>query len=143
MRKTTTLFFFLLLLGGAGNALRAQEITGNWWTEAKDTLIQISADSTGQLVGKIISGPKPEEVDVHNPAVNLRQRPLLGLVILQGFVKDSPLNWKGGQIYDPDSGKTYKAIIWLKKNDFNHLSLKGYVGIPLFGRTSEWTRASR
>lgn len=143
MRKPTHLFFVLLLFGGIASSLPAQEITGNWWTEAKDSVIQISTDSTGQLVGKIISGPKPGEVDVHNPDANLRKRPLMGLVILQGFVKDSPLNWKGGQIYDPDSGKTYKAIIWLKKNDFNRLSLKGYVGIPLFGRTSEWTRASQ
>jgi len=66
-----------------------------------------------------------------------------GLVILHGFVQESPLSWKDGQIYDPDSGKTYKAIIRLKENDLNHLSLKGYVGIPLFGRASEWTRASQ
>jgi uncharacterized protein (DUF2147 family) len=142
MRKTA-LFFFLLLLAGAASALRAQDITGTWWTEAKDTLIQISADPAGQFSGKIISGPKPDELDAHNPVAKLRQRPLLGLVILQGFVKDAPLNWKGGQVYDPESGKTYKAIIWLDKNDANRLNLKGYVGIPLFGRTSEWTRAAK
>jgi len=143
MRKLTTLFFFLLLSAGASSALPAQEITGTWWTEAKDTLIQISADANGQLAGKIVSGPKPDEMDVHNPVANLRHRPLLGLVILHGFVKEAPLSWKDGQIYDPESGKTYKAIIWLKKNDIDHLSLKGYVGIPLFGRTSQWTRASQ
>ncbi|MDR3673659.1 MAG: DUF2147 domain-containing protein [Holophaga sp.] len=143
MRKPTTLFFFLLLLAGASSALPAQEVTGNWWTEAKDTLIQISTDANGQLDGKIISGPKPDELDVHNPVASLRRRPLLGLVILHGFVKEAPLSWKDGQIYDPESGKTYKAIIRMKKNDLNHLSLKGYVGIPLFGRASEWTRASQ
>jgi uncharacterized protein (DUF2147 family) len=143
MRKLTTLFCFLLLLAGGARAVSAQDLTGNWWTEAKDTLIQLSTDSTGQLVGKILAGPKPDEVDVHNPVANLRQRPLLGLVILHGFVQESPLSWKDGQIYDPDSGKTYKAIIRLKENDLNHLSLKGYVGIPLFGRASEWTRASQ
>ena len=140
MRKSTTLLLFLLLLGSASKALLAEDITGRWWTEEKDTLIQISADASGTWAGKIILGPKPDERDVHNPKPELRQRPLMGLVILQGFVRDSPLKWKGGTIYDPESGNVYKAIIWLEKGDDAHLKLKGYVGIPLFGRTSQWTK---
>jgi len=143
MRPSTLLLGLLLLLGGAAHPLVAQDFTGNWLTEAKDSVIQISIDSNGQLQGKILSGPRPEETDIHNPAPSLRQRPLLGLVILHGFTRESALNWKGGQVYDPESGNTYKAILWMKKNDVTHLSLKGYVGIPLLGRTSEWTRAAQ
>ena len=44
----------------------------------------------------------------------------------------------GGEIYDPESGKTYSAKMSLESPDT--LSLRGYVGIPLFGRPSTWSR---
>ena len=46
--------------------------------------------------------------------------------MLWGFIfKDN--EWVGGQIYDPDSGTTYKCKMWLLSAD--KLNVKGYVGI--------------
>ena len=42
-------------------------------------------------------------------------------------------DWTGGWIYDPDHGKTYSGVI--SAIDADSVRLRGYVGIPLFGRT--------
>jgi uncharacterized protein (DUF2147 family) len=46
--------------------------------------------------------------------------------------------WKGGSVYDPQNGKIYRGKITLVSP--NKLDLRGFVGIPLFGRTTTWTR---
>ncbi len=61
----------------------------------------------------------------------------MGLVNLEGFKFDDG-EWEDGTIYDPKSGKTYSATMELDGK--NLLKIRGYVGISLFGRTTEWTR---
>jgi uncharacterized protein (DUF2147 family) len=46
--------------------------------------------------------------------------------------------WTGGAIYDPASGNTYHCTLSLDGE--NRLRLRGYVGVPLFGRTTTWIR---
>ena len=70
----------------------------------------------------------------------LRDRPVLGLEILWGFRYAGKGEWKKGRLYDPERGKSYKGI--LKLGDDGHLKLRGYVGIPAIGKSSEWTRVS-
>lgn len=140
MSKRIMQVLALLFLICSAGVLSAEDATGRWWTQGRDSLVLISTDSSGRLIGKIVQGPKPEELDARNPDPALRRRPLLGLAILEGFVRESPTRWTSGQIYDPDNGKTYKAILWLDPRDPGHLNLKGYVGITLFGRTTVWTR---
>jgi uncharacterized protein (DUF2147 family) len=79
-----------------------------------------------------------DRVDRDNPDPALRSRRLLGLVIMRGFRFDGGRSWSGGRLYDPQSGKEYRGRMTLASPDT--LSLRGYVGIPLFGRTSTWTR---
>jgi uncharacterized protein (DUF2147 family) len=47
--------------------------------------------------------------------------------------------WNVGKLYDPKSGKEYKGRAKLEGE--NKLVLRGYVLIPLFGRSETWTRA--
>ena len=72
-------------------------------------------------------------VDKHNPDPKLRNRPLVGVEFLIGFKYVGNGWFTGGQIYDLDSGSTYSARIQLP--DKNTARLRGYIGIPLFGRT--------
>jgi uncharacterized protein (DUF2147 family) len=41
-----------------------------------------------------------------------------------------------GQVTDPRDGKTYQAEICV--DDEGRLNLRGFIGIPLFGRTEIW-----
>ena len=46
--------------------------------------------------------------------------------------------WRGGTIYDPTSGRTYRGTVQL---DGEHrLHIRGYIGVPLLGRTTTWIR---
>jgi uncharacterized protein (DUF2147 family) len=57
---------------------------------------------------------------------------------MQGFSALDETTWGKGSLYDPKSGKSYRGKIHLAAP--GRLELRGYIGIPLFGRTSVWTR---
>ncbi|MGH9588053.1 MAG: DUF2147 domain-containing protein, partial [Acidobacteriaceae bacterium] len=65
-------------------------------------------------------------------------RSLCGMKIGTGFKLVDPNRAQDGKLYDPKSGKTYTGSM---TRDGNKLNLRGYVGIPFFGRTETWTRA--
>ena len=62
-------------------------------------------------------------------------------MLVEDLVQDPevPGRWRDGTIYDPASGRTYSAEARLDGPD--RLLLRGYIGIPLIGRTATWTRA--
>jgi uncharacterized protein (DUF2147 family) len=80
--------------------------------------------------------------DRSNGNVSLRDRRLLGLEILQGLKPADAEGkvWTDGTIYDPTSGKTYRCSVGVEGDD--RLHLRGYVGIPLLGRTTTWIRVA-
>ncbi len=78
------------------------------------------------------------KVDRENSDAALRSRPLMGLEILRDFRYEDN-QWRGGTIYDPREGKTYSCKITL--GDDGKLKVRGYIGISLFGKTTEWTRS--
>ena len=75
--------------------------------------------------------------DIHNPNPALQTRPLCGLRIGSGFTLVDPDHAIDGALYDPLNGKNYRGSITLRGG---LLSLRGYVGIPLFGSSQTWTR---
>ena len=80
----------------------------------------------------------PGKKDTNNPDAKLKNRDLIGLVILHDF-KFTGSSWEDGKIYDPKSGKTYDCILKSKENN-KILEIRGYIGSPMFGRTATWTR---
>jgi uncharacterized protein (DUF2147 family) len=117
---------------------------GTWLVGTGDAKVEIY-DKGEELEGKIVWIKEPldesgkPKVDKNNPDEKLRTTPLLGLVLLKGFTRGKgDKTWSGGTIYDAKSGKTYKA--WFQPVEDKKLELRGYVGIPLFGRTDTWTR---
>ncbi len=77
------------------------------------------------------------KTDLKNPDESLRSKPILGMEILRDFVYEDG-KYTDGKIYDPKSGKTYSCNMTLKDN--GDLSMRGYVGISLLGRTEVWKR---
>jgi len=78
--------------------------------------------------------------DANNPEPALRDRPVLGLVILYGFVApEEGEPWEGGRIYNPEDGETYRAVMTVRDGG-RRLGVRGYVGLPLLGQTQVWTR---
>jgi uncharacterized protein (DUF2147 family) len=46
--------------------------------------------------------------------------------------------WDDGNIYDPKNGNTYSCTI--RMENANTISVRGYIGVSLIGRTDTWTR---
>ena len=78
------------------------------------------------------------KTDPLNPDEKLRSRSRMGMVIMYNFIYDDGNVWDDGNIYDPKSGNEYSGTMTLTSE--NSLDLRGYVGIPIFGRTSTWSR---
>ena len=117
---------------------QAMLILGNWLTEARDGVIEISIAGDGSYQGKIVGGNSPQRQDQHNPDPARRSRLLLGQTIFQGMKYDGEGKWSGGTIYDPDSGRSYRCR--LERLDAERLQVRGFVGFALLGRSQVWTR---
>jgi uncharacterized protein (DUF2147 family) len=118
-------------------------ILGEWVTAGGESRIEIFLTDSVTYAGKIVWLRDPLKegkpvVDDKNPDEALRGRPVMGLVLLRGFMYDGEGEWRGGKIYDPKSGNDYSAKMTLL--DEKNLDLRGYVLMPLFGRTERWTR---
>ena len=57
---------------------------------------------------------------------------------LDGLKKKNNTKWDGGTIYNARDGKTYTALMKLKKNGI--LEVRGYVGMPMLGKSTFFTR---
>lgn len=114
----------------------APSATGNWVTADKSVVQMYQCGPL--LCGKLVHIAGNFTVDDKNPDAALRKRALCGLNIVEGFKMVDAKHADSGHVYDPESGKTYRGVITL---DGDVLKLRGYVGVPLFGRTEVWHRA--
>ena len=118
-------------------------ILGAWMTAGGESKVEVYRCDSVTYCGKIIWLRDPLKegkpvTDDKNPEDSLKSRPVLGLQILRGFTYAGDRVWSGGKIYDPKSGNDYSAKMTLV--DEQNLDLRGFVVIPLFGRTEKWTR---
>lgn len=110
------------------------EITGLYWSPKKDAKIEIYKRGE-HYFGKSIWVEAPRK-DSKNPNESLRIRDILGIELLRNFAWNDG-TYTSGEIYDPESGKTYDCKMNLEGNK---LKVRGYIGISLFGRTEYFER---
>jgi glucan biosynthesis protein C len=136
---------FLVLSPGALGASLPATLVGRWYAEGGAAQVDIHPCGV-RLCGRVVWLRSPwdefgcELRDRFNPDTALRDRTLVGLEILSGLSGSSGGDgvWRGGAIYDPTSGNTYSCQARLDGAD--RLELRGYLGIPLLGRTTYWLR---
>ena len=120
-------------------AYAASPASGLWRTPAYNGEVQIT-DCGQALCGKIVTSDRikvdPTLTDTKNKDPALRARLIKDLPMLEGFT-GGPTVWKGGTVYNPDDGGTYKGSITLVDPDT--LKLTGCIFVPLC-KTQVWTR---
>ncbi|SFB11628.1 DUF2147 domain-containing protein [Algoriphagus aquimarinus] len=141
---TLVCIFFLLLGAGNVHAQSKSKIVGVWFNTDKTAQIEIM-ENNDEMIGKLIwiqreEGDLEAFTDTVNSDSSLRERPLMGLTILEGLKYKDGI-WSDGKIYDPKSGITYTCDLQLKKKDI--LEIKGYLGDSWVSRTVEWNRVKK
>ncbi len=140
----------LAALGLAASALvHAQPTPVGLWKQIDDETRQERSLIRIVEAGGVLSGTVEQIIDPSRATMvcdlcpgELRGRPMLGLPILKGMRQsaDDKTLWDGGEILDPNNGKTYKARL-MPVDGGRSLAVRGYIGTPLLGRTQTWLRA--
>jgi uncharacterized protein (DUF2147 family) len=123
----------------SGQAFAATPAEGLWRTQTNNGEVRIS-ECGAALCGRLVTSDRikldPEQKDGRNKDESQRGRTLRGILMLDGF-SGGPTEWKGGKVYNPDDGGTYKGTI--KMTAPNQLKLTGCITWPLC-KSQTWTR---
>lgn len=139
----TAIATILLATCWTGPALAANDdaLIGRWRTQERGGVVEIHRCGAA-LCGRVVDGAplraNPDQRDVKNGDKALRTRKLMGLRILGGFT-GGPTEWKGGPLYDPNSGDG-AATGYLTLAGPDTLKVKGCLALFLC-RTQTWQRA--
>ncbi|MGA9523797.1 MAG: DUF2147 domain-containing protein [Myxococcaceae bacterium] len=136
----------LSLLLATSALAEAPTALGRWTTiddaTKKPKSVVTLYEENGKLYGKIeklFRAPTEEQNPVCDKCEGaLKDKPIIGMVILSDLVKDGA-EWNGGTVLDPANGKTYKCIVAVEDGG-KKLKVRGYIGLPLLGRTQYWVR---
>lgn len=125
--------------GPSTAATPAGSPAGVWLTPEDRGQVQLF-DCGDRLCGRIVTSDQlranPDLKDANNRNPALRDRPLKALTLIRDF-SGGPRVWKGGSIYRPQDGGTYKGT--LEMIDANTLKMTGCVAAPLC-KTQVWKR---
>ena len=129
--------FFLIIF--SVNLSSEEGIFGYWLTSGSIVKIETCNNSICGEIATVFTeeGVDPESIlDENNKDKSKRERPIVGINILSDFSieKSDQKIFKGGKIYDPRSGNTYKSNLYL--NDDGTLKVEGCLAFICDGE--EW-----
>ena len=108
-------------------------------TKQEKSLVRIS-ESDGVVLGKIEKLLDPSKADSKcDKCTDARKdQPVTGMQVINGVKKSADKDyWDGGQILDPNNGKTYKVRLTLKDGG-KTLEVRGFIGFLY--RNQTWQR---
>jgi uncharacterized protein (DUF2147 family) len=137
----------LVLLTATAGAWAQATPVGLWKTiddktKTERALVRIT-EAGGVLSGRVekvlaadaVPGSKCDKCDDDR-----KDQPMLGLEVVRGVKKsDTDNQWDGGTILDAAEGKIYKVRLQ-PADGGRKLDVRGYIGMPLLGRTQTWIR---
>ncbi len=112
-------------------------------TKREKSLIRVT-ETGGVFTGKLekLLDPEAKADAVCDKCSDERKdKPLVGMTLIRN-VKQSDSDkgrWDGGEILDPNNGKTYKVRLTPSEGG-KTLAVRGYIGAPMLGRTQTWVR---
>ena len=132
------------------SSLPAQDVSrgtpvGYWNTISEDgrptAIVEIQRQSNGEFIGVVrglLVAATREDSVCSKCSDERRGQPVVGMTILRHMREDGD-EWTGGEILDPENGKTYRATMKLADGG-RTLVVRGYIGLSIFGRSQKWNR---
>ena len=147
MNKNLIALTLLSAMCLAGNAFAQTTPVGVWKTiddKTNTEKAQVRVTETGGVLSarleKLLAADAKQDAVCDKCTDDRKDKPLVGLEIMRGVKKsDAENTWDGGTILDAAEGKVYK--VRLQPTDGGKkLEVRGYVGMPMLGRTQTWIR---
>jgi len=129
-----------------GREARAQATPVGLWNTISDkdgkpeAVVEIR-EVNGQLSGvvrELLVAADPQDSICGKCTDDRKGQRVVGMEILLHMHRDGD-EWSGGEILDPENGKTYRATLKLAAGG-QKLQVRGYIGMPIFGRSQTWLR---
>lgn len=132
---------FTIVFLSAG-LISGQSVTGIWKTiddKSGEPKSHVKIyEEEGKLYGKVVKLlPAAVGDTCFNCPGDKKGKPIKGMQIMWDLKKYDD-QWNDGEILDPKSGKIYSCKLWLESED--RLTVRGYIGISLIGRSQTWHR---
>lgn len=122
----------------------SQSIFGKWKTiddrTGKPKAIINVYKENGLMYGtveKILEKGK-EDATCEKCEGDRKDKPILGMTIIDGLEKSDDNEWKGKTLFDPEQAMTFRCKIWLNPDDPDELKVRGY--LTFLYRTQTWLR---
>jgi len=113
-------------------------------TKKEKSLVRI-VETNGVYTGKVekvIDPDAPKDAVCKDCTDDRKDQPVVGMTIIRNMKQSygDKAVFEGGDVLDPNNGKVYKAKLKLIDNG-SKLEVRGYIGLPMLGRTQTWQRA--
>ena len=113
-------------------------------TKKEKSLVRI-VEANGVYTGKVekvIDPDAPKDAICKDCTDERKDQPVVGMTIIRNMKQSTgdKAVFEGGDILDPNNGKVYRAKLKLIDNG-SKLEVRGYIGLPMLGRTQTWIRA--
>jgi len=97
-------------------------------------------EEQGKIFGRVEASLNPETAGrrCDKCTDERKDQPIVGMVIIRGLQQKGK-DYVGGDILDPDTGTIYHCKLRVVEQGAR-LSVRGYVGVSMFGRSQSWTR---
>ena len=143
MNKTVIAASFAFI---AGSAFAQMSPVGVWKTIDDKTNTERAqvrvTDNGGVLSGKLeklLAADAKQDAMCDKCSDDRKDKPMVGLEIIRGVKKADGDLWDGGTILDAAEGKVYKVRMTPIEGG-KKMEVRGYVGMPMLGRTQVWIR---
>ncbi|HLB42137.1 MAG TPA: DUF2147 domain-containing protein [Gammaproteobacteria bacterium] len=145
------MLFLLIFINATDAASQPENSPVGYWKTIDDVtgkpkaIVQILEENDQTLSGRIIKiFPRPgydQNARCTACKGKLHNQRIVGLIFLKNLKKSKTVSrqWIAGDILDPKNGKIYRSSLTLS-NNAQKVNVRGYIGLPLFGRTQIWIR---
>jgi len=139
--------WIILLLAWCTSAALAESTPAGLWRTIDDhtgkekslvRIVEVNGEFRGTIEKLFREPGEDPNPNCEKCTGDKKNKPVIGMMILTGLKKDNG-QWAGGEILDPQNGKTYRCKAWLE-NKGHDLHVRGFIGMALLGRTQIWKR---